>query len=63
MRKPAKVDGNASDGGKQKDIDNKMNKLLAKFPDIFSGIGKVKTKPIHIHMMEKRKTPVARNYG
>ena len=36
-----------------------IKQIVDKYPAVFSGIGKVKLKPIHIHLKENNKTPVA----
>ena len=37
---------------------DKMETILAKYPKVFKGIGKVKSKPIHIFLKDNKRTPV-----
>ena len=46
------------DEKQQKVLDNKMEKIVAKYPKVFKGIGKVKSKPIHIFLKDNDRTPV-----
>ena len=35
-----------------------MDKIVSKYPKVFQGIGKVKSKPIHIFLRDNDRTPV-----
>ena len=43
----------------QEDLDIRMQKLILKYPEVFSGIGKVKLKLIYKHITEVKRTLVA----
>ena len=43
----------------QQQIDAKLNKLVDRYPGVFSGIGRIKLDPIHIHRKEGGRSPVA----
>ena len=59
LKKPELVqDGVVSGGETQEQIDRNLSKMLDEYPELFRGIGKVKTEPIHVHTVEGRK-PVA----
>ena len=58
MQKP--ISGkDCEDGCKQKSIDNKMQKLINQYPEVFLGIGKVKLDPIHVYRSDIDETTVA----
>ena len=59
FKKPVPVQGGVVSGGEtQAQIDKKLSEMLDSYPDLFVGIGKIKTEPIHVHTVEGRK-PVA----
>ena len=60
LQKPAQMDRYVSSGQTQKQIDNKMERLVSKFPEVFSGIGNVKIDPIHIHRRKNGWHPVVK---
>ena len=59
MVKPVEEAVIVSGGQTQQQIDVKLNKLVDKYPEVFSGIGRVKLDPIHIHRKEGGRSPVA----
>ena len=46
------------DDKQQKVLDDKMKTIIGKYPKVFKGIGKVKSKPIHIFLKDNDKTLV-----
>ena len=61
-------EGGVSDGETQAQIDKNMEKLVAEYQELFSGVGEAKMDPIHIYVKEnvqpvaQRQRPVALNY-
>ena len=51
----APVDGPISGGQTQKDIDNKMEEIVDRFPKVFNGLGRAKVDPVHIEVDESVK--------
>ena len=46
------------DDKQQKVLDDKMKTIIGKYPKVLKGIGKVKSKPIHIFLKDNDKTLV-----
>ena len=59
MVKPVEEAVIVSGGQTQQQIDVKLNKLVDRYPKVFSGIGRVKIDPIQIHRKEGGRSPVA----
>ena len=59
IKKPDQSDLSHTNAEKQKNIDVKMQESITSFPEVFSGIRKVKINLIQIHLTDTKQTPVA----
>ena len=65
---PAPVEGDVSGGQTQEQVDCGVERIVGRYDSVFAGIGRAKTKPIHIFTkpgvtpVQQKQRPVALHY-